>query len=438
MRSRLFWIIITLCFLIAAAPVAAQTAAPQTDTPPPATPQTDTPQPDTSQTVTPPPAMPQTATPRPATAQPATLQPTVAQPTTPGPEDELSIASPQAGGEIGGVVSILGTVRVDGMRGYTLEFGAGENPTQWISILDLRSIIVNNGRLAFWDTTRIPDGVYTLRLRAVMNGQQTDYVDYYVRNIAVANAPRTLTPVPTALPTSTPTATPLPTSTPTPEPTVALDDGVSAYLYVTQMDQSDPLCIGSQQRYGIWISNVSMITVSNVVVTDTLPADCDAVMVQSTAGGEYDEEAHTVVWELGDLRPGEARKVEIQVDAPSWLPVGKWLTNRVDVTSDQVPHVSKSEQSLVSECPWLAETAAALNLPLPTAASTPTGTPAPAEAAAQGKPTLLPTTTVVALEVPAETVSQGLDLLTLMVAVMMVVLLAVTGVMIYRRVIKRM
>jgi uncharacterized repeat protein (TIGR01451 family) len=378
----------------------------------------------------------ETATIEPIVSEPATAQPTALQTAPPEPEDDLLISSPEAESEIGGVISILGTVRVDGMRGYTLEFGAGENPVQWIPILDLRSIVVNNGRLAFWDTTRIPDGIYTLRLRAVMSGQQQNYVDYYVRGIAVANAPRTLTPVPTALPTATPTATPLPTATPTPEPTVALDDGVSAYLYVTQMDQSDPLCLGSQQRYGIWVSNVSMITVNDVVITNTLPTDCDAVMAQSTGGGEYDEEAGTVVWRLGDLRPGEARKVEIQVDVPSWMQVGKWLTNRVDVTSSQVPHVSKEEQSLVSECPWLAETAAALNLPLPTSASTPTGTPSPA--VAQGKPTLLPTATVMALEVPVEAVGQGLDLLTLMVAVMMVVLLAVTGVLIYRRVIKRM
>jgi uncharacterized repeat protein (TIGR01451 family) len=232
-----------------------------------------------------------------------------------------------------------------------------------------------------------------------MDGEQNDYVDYYVRRIAVSNAPRTLTPVPTALPTATPTATPLPTSTPTPEPTVALDDGVSAYLYVTQMDQSDPLCIGSQQRYGIWISNVSMIPVTNVVVTDTLPSECGAVMAQSTAGGEYDGEV-TVVWDLGTLQPGEARKIEIQVDVPDWLEIGRWLVNQVDVTSDQVPHVSKSEQSLISDCPWLAATAEAVSRPLPTRAPTETPTAVASETAAQTKPTLLPTATVIAIECP--------------------------------------
>jgi hypothetical protein len=86
--------------------------------------------------------------------------PVAAETATPTPTsaDALEITSPVADSEIGGVVSILGTVRVEGMIGYTLEFGAGENPSQWIPILDLRSIIVNGGRLAFWDTTRVPDG----------------------------------------------------------------------------------------------------------------------------------------------------------------------------------------------------------------------------------------------------------------------------------------
>ncbi|HHX66391.1 MAG TPA: hypothetical protein GX702_16055 [Chloroflexi bacterium] len=80
---------------------------------------------------------------------------------------DLEIISPIEGSEVGGMVSILGTAAVQGMRGYTLSLGVGAEPVQWILISDVREVEVTNDRLAFWDTTTVPDGIYTLRLRAV-------------------------------------------------------------------------------------------------------------------------------------------------------------------------------------------------------------------------------------------------------------------------------
>jgi hypothetical protein len=89
---------------------------------------------------------------------------------------------------------------------------------------------VVQGRLALWDTTVIPDGQYSLRLRVVrVDG---NYDEYFVRGIQVVNTRPVATPtreatptiviaVPTvASPTPRPTETPLPTSEPTatPEP----------------------------------------------------------------------------------------------------------------------------------------------------------------------------------------------------------------------------
>ncbi|MCJ7666837.1 MAG: hypothetical protein MUP04_00885, partial [Anaerolineae bacterium] len=63
-----------------------------------------------------------------------------------------------------------------------------------------------DGLLGSWDTTRVPDGAYFLRLTVVkLDG---NYEQTPPRQVVVANAE--------------PTATPTPTETPTPTPTVVL------------------------------------------------------------------------------------------------------------------------------------------------------------------------------------------------------------------------
>jgi hypothetical protein len=69
--------------------------------------------------------------------------------------------------------------------------------------------------LGLWDTTIIPDGLYSLRLRLVrMDG---NYDDYFVRGIQVANTRPTETPTPAETPTPEP-----PTETPSPTPTIVI------------------------------------------------------------------------------------------------------------------------------------------------------------------------------------------------------------------------
>ena len=68
-----------------------------------------------------------------------------------------------------------------------------------------------NGRLVAWNTHAVPDGLYSLRLRAVK--QDGNYEEFSVRGIVVANTGPTETP--TATPTETPAGTPTPPAEPT-------------------------------------------------------------------------------------------------------------------------------------------------------------------------------------------------------------------------------
>jgi len=351
------------------------------------------------------------------------------------------IATPTSGSTIGGVVSVLGSVTVGRQDSYDLTFGPGTDPAQWIEISRGTGESISNGRLGLWDTTRIPDGVYTLRLRVTIVGTTAGsytYQDVLVTKLLVANAPRTPTPLPTLAPTATPTATPLPTATATPLPTLDVEDGTSPYLYVTQVDLYDPLCQGWKQRYGIWVSNVGMVTVTNVVLTDTPPLGCEPVLEDSTAGATYDG-ARQVVWTLGAMAPGEAMKYEVQVRVPTWLKLGDWLTNQAVVSCDQIAQVASQETSLLSACAWLKETLTAVPVLLPTdepsITPTPTGTSTPSSAT--GRPTLLPTHTPASFSVSGESVDKSLDTLTLVIAAGLGILLVVTVVLVYQRVIRR-
>jgi len=354
---------------------------------------------------------------------------------TPTPVPRVEITSPLSGAQVGGIVSVLGSVEIAGLRSYALAFGPGKDPVQWIEISQEYERSVVKGRLAFWDTTKIPDGLYTLRLRAVWGAGVHQYRDFYVGPIQVSNVPRLPSPAPTTPPTSTPTQTPLPTLTLTPGPTLALDDAVSPFIYVTQMDQYDPLCLNWRQRYSIWVSNVGMITVTNVVLTDVLPLSCQPVLEGSTEGAAYDDQ-QSVTWIIGSMRPGEARKYELQISVASWLEVGKWIANKVILSSDQVPEVVNSEQSLLSDCAWLKKTGTAAPFTMPTAEPSPTRTPTKAGTGAS-KPTLLPSSTPLSLSIPDKTVSASLDLLTLVISVSLGILLVVTAVLVYRRATKR-
>ena len=352
------------------------------------------------------------------------------------PTGIVTISSPAEGSVLGGLVSVLGTVSLGPLDGYTVAFGAGDDPGQWIPILGPRSALVTNGRLAFWDTTTIPDGIYSLRVRAVHAGERVSYQDYLVRSLLVSNWPETRTPQATPLPTSTPTLAPTATATVAPLPTLALDDGVSPYLYVTLMDQFDPLCPDWRQSYSVWVSNVGMMTITQVVVSDTLPADCIVELYRVTKGSVVGDDG-SIEWRIGAMSPGEAQKLEFKVNVPDWLLQGAWLTNRVTVFADGLSSVSSSESTLLSDCAWLKKTTQAKPFVMPTSrpsVSVPTENKAPT---VSGKPALRPTPTSVEITVAPQSVEKSLDVLTVIISIALGALFLFTVVMIYRRIARK-
>ena len=116
------------------------------------------------------------------------------------------ITSPGANARLRGTIEIRGSAYLAGnFSRYYLEYAPASAPEAWV-YMDGSQKEVIDGLLGSWDTTRVPDGAYFLRLTVVK--PDGNYEQTSPRQVVVANAE--------------PTATPTPTETPTPTPTVVL------------------------------------------------------------------------------------------------------------------------------------------------------------------------------------------------------------------------
>jgi len=165
------------------------------------------------------------------------------------------ITSPQMNAEVRGTVLIQGTAWLPDFNFYKVEYGIGPNPSDWIIIGTTHSTPVVDGVLETWDTTQVPDGSYSLRLRVVK--PDGNYEEYFVRQIQVVNTRPTETPTPTQTATLPPTPTPAATPTlaiiqpttllelPTPTPTLARPTRPAASPLGNLRDYQQAFCLGA-------------------------------------------------------------------------------------------------------------------------------------------------------------------------------------------------
>ncbi len=121
------------------------------------------------------------------------------------------VTSPASGQVLFGVIPISGTASNPTMQSYRIEYQLqGDLNAPWQLVTGPVTQQVTNGVLGQWDTTKIADGIYQLRLRVTL--RNATVLEDYARALTVAN--QQPTPLPTLPPA--PTATSLPTSGPTP------------------------------------------------------------------------------------------------------------------------------------------------------------------------------------------------------------------------------
>jgi hypothetical protein len=97
----------------------------------------------------------------------------------------ITVTNIQAGEALQGIVQIQGTVQAEGFSGYEVSFSYASDTTGTWFLIEQGSEQVQEGLLASWDTSRITDGDYRLRILVTMNdGSVRELVipDLLVRN----------------------------------------------------------------------------------------------------------------------------------------------------------------------------------------------------------------------------------------------------------------
>ena len=83
-----------------------------------------------------------------------------------GPALEARILSPANESTASPTMTVAGVAQGPGFGGYILDYGPGDNPTNWLT-LATGSSPVNHSDLGTFQTSALPDGLYTIRLRAL-------------------------------------------------------------------------------------------------------------------------------------------------------------------------------------------------------------------------------------------------------------------------------
>jgi hypothetical protein len=145
----------------------------------------------------------------------------------------VAVTSPRMNAIVRGNVEIMGSASIDGFQFYKVEFSTISDPDYWMAISTTYNQPVINGRLDVWDTTRVPDGTYNLKLTVVdIRGQEPCRV--VIPQIQVVNTQPTETP--------TPEATPTPTGTPrAPTPTIAIVQPPTSTPVITPTPEPVPI-----------------------------------------------------------------------------------------------------------------------------------------------------------------------------------------------------
>jgi hypothetical protein len=166
----------------------------------------------------------------------------------------VEITLPLQGEAVQGLLQITGTINLEDLKNYTIEFTFQESTDEtWFSINRDDTPIIES-TLGEWDTSSIPDGNYNLRL--TVNRETNDPIILVVEGIRVRNySPiETNTPAPTSiLPTMTPTIIESIADTPTvqirPSPTPLTPNSAA----VTQDDIQKKLIEGAMGGFAIFM-----------------------------------------------------------------------------------------------------------------------------------------------------------------------------------------
>ena len=181
-------------------------------------------------------------------------------------EDETppeGLSAPLAGEALQGSVSIFGTTAIEGFEAWTLSFAYVDDTTGTWFLIDESTNPVEEDVIAQWNTTKITDGSYNLRLIIDLDNGETR--TYIVPNLRIRN----YTPIETSTPTLTPTKDPASASA-TPTPTLTPIPPTPTLLPTNPVEISDDEFTNALSRGGITVLVLFLIAALYTSIRRTL------------------------------------------------------------------------------------------------------------------------------------------------------------------------
>lgn len=122
-------------------------------------------------------------------------------------ETIVTISSPRNGDRVSGVIAIQGTAIAPQFQAYRLDYAVDPpvDESSWVRIQALVTQQVRSSVLGAWDTTKVVDGRYIIRLQVLTADEEQTILEERLR-VFVANSTPTFTPPPQPTVTLTPLA----------------------------------------------------------------------------------------------------------------------------------------------------------------------------------------------------------------------------------------
>ena len=189
------------------------------------------------------------------------------------------------------------------------------------------------------------------------------------------------------------------------------DFGYRTALAIAKYDEKDPIPAGNLLHYTIVVTNEGGLTLRNVLVTDTIPAQTLYFPGNAVPAPIFWDGLRTLVWNLGDIPAGASRTIQLYLHPVTTIPGGTVIRNEVVTSADNAPPASTYEDTTILQAPPTATptatrtptptltrtstpTSVVTPSPTPTRTPTPAHTPTPTATPAPATPTPTPTPTV--------------------------------------------
>jgi len=143
----------------------------------------------------------------------------------------------------------------------------------------------------------------------------------------------------------------------------------------------ESFCPGYNLEYTLVMTNTTSQTITDIVITDVLPALTSFVSASGSTGvsGAYNGATNTITWTKASLAPGQVLTAQCVLHSYSSMPDGYMLTNTFEYGKQQVSvtAMSDTDRCGVTPTPTATATATATETPEPTMTPTITETPQP-------------------------------------------------------------